>query len=85
MPKIAKKTSVEEEKLNASNYASYLLLTLVYYAKVSFKNNLWIKLLIVTVFFIFAVRRYWSTKPETEMIDGMEVPRGGDVYDLTID
>jgi len=85
MPKISKSKVPREEQLVSSSYASYILLTLVYYAKTSLKNNLWIKMLIIGVFLIFAIGRYLRRVPETEMIDGMEVPVGVDTYDLSID
>jgi hypothetical protein len=85
MPKITKNPVPGEDQLASTSYASYILLTLVYYAKTSLKNNLWMKMLIIGIFLIFAIVRYVRRSPETEMIDGMEVPVGGDIYDLSID
>ena len=84
MPKILKKKPEKEDQLETSNVVSYALLTLVYYLKVTFKSNLWIKFLVVSIILIFMMRRYFYSK-ETETIDGIEVPMGSDQYDLNID
>ena len=62
----------------------YLFATVTYFIK---KNmNKIVILPFLLLFLIYVVyKRYFSGNKETEMIDGMEVPKLKDNYDLSID
>ena len=83
MPKLTKSKNPTDEFPESSGR---ILMTVASHLKSSLRSNLIMKLLILLVFLIFSIRRYYFKKVSiTETIDGMEVPLGGDTYDLTID
>ena len=83
MPKLTKSKNPTDGFPESSGR---ILMTVASHLKSSLRSNLIMKLLILLVFLIFSIRRYYFKRvSSTEMIDGMEVPLGGDTYDLTID
>lgn len=76
---------ITEEKTSIETVVSlffYFLLALSYYIKKNFKNNYFLALVAVS----FVVYRYFSGKTRrSDSIDGMEVPKIQDNYDLNLD
>ncbi len=73
---------ITEEKTNLETVISlffYFLLALSYYIKKNFKNNYFIALILTS----FIVYKYFSGRGEK--IDGMDVPKIQDNYDLNLD
>lgn len=73
---------ITEEKTNFETVISlffYFLLALSYYIKKNFKNNYFIALILTS----FIVYKYFSGR--SEKIDGMDVPKIQDNYDLNLD
>lgn len=73
---------ITEEKTNIETVISlffYFLLALGYYIKKNFKNNYFMALIVIS----FMVYRYFSARGDK--IDGMDVPKIQDNYDLNLD
>jgi hypothetical protein len=85
MPKLTKTKTSTDSGLVENNNSGKFLMTIASHLKDSLRSNILMKILILIVFLIFTIRRYYNRVPDTEMIDGMEVPSGGEIYDLTID
>ena len=80
-----KANKITEEKTNIETVVSlffYFLIALSYYIKKNFKNNYFLALVAVS----FVIYRYFSGRSSgSDRIDGMEVPKIQDNYDLNLD
>ena len=77
---------ISEEKTNIETVISlffYFVIALAYYIKKNFKNNFFIVLTVLS----FIIYKYLSSTRTTrrDNIDGIEVPKLEDNYDLNLD
>lgn len=77
---------ISEEKTNIETVISlffYFVIALAYYIKKNFKNNFFIVLTVVS----FIIYKFISSRRQSspDSIDGMEVPKLEDNYDLNLD
>ena len=62
----------------------YLFATVTYFIKRNMSKVVVIPLLLIFLIYLI-YKRYYNYNKETEMIEGMEVPKLRDNYDLSID
>ena len=78
------KNVINLENTEVTDSLLYFFLASFYYMKKGL-TSLSGMVLISLLFLIFIVRKFISKRKDTEMIDGMEVPRLKDNYDLSLD
>jgi hypothetical protein len=66
-----------------TNFFTYCIFLITYYFKEKIKGDFWLKFLTLSVVVLFAFR--WYYRNDTEMIDGIEVPKRNNNYTLEID